>query len=125
VVESGVHFAKRSFLAGQQFADLHTANAALREWIRERAGTRDHGTTHRAPLLVFEAEERARLLPLPSEPFELVEIKRDKVHPDCHVVLDGRYYSAPHRFAGNSRGVGLRRECAAMHAPARPGTHCA
>lgn len=47
---------------------------------------------------VFEAEERATLLLLPSEPFELVEIKRARVHPDCHVVLDGSYYSAPYRF---------------------------
>lgn len=99
-VENGVHFVTRSFLAGQQFADVHTANAALRQWIRERAGAREHGTTHRAPLAVFEAEERAALLPLPSQPFELVEIKRAKVHPDCHVVLSGSYYSAPYRFVG-------------------------
>jgi len=46
-VENGVHFVTRSFLAGQQFADLRIANAALRHWVAERAGTRDHGTTHR------------------------------------------------------------------------------
>ena len=99
-VESGVHFVKRSFLAGQQFADLPTANQALRAWIRERAGTREHGTTRRAPLAVFEAEERAALLPLPAAPFELVETRRVKVHPDCHVVLDGSYYSVPYRHVG-------------------------
>lgn len=97
-----MHFVKRSFLAGQEFADLHTANAALRHWIRERAGAREHGTTHRAPLAVFEAEERAKLLPLPNDRFELVEIKRAKVHPDCHVVLDGSYYSAPYRYVGQA-----------------------
>ena len=63
-VESGVHFVKRSFLPVHEFSDLRAANAALRVWIRERAGTRDHGTTHRAPLAVFEAEERATLGPL-------------------------------------------------------------
>lgn len=99
-VESGVHFVKRSFLAGQQFADLPSANVALRAWIRERAGTREHGTTRRAPLAVFEAEEQAALLPLPTAPFELVETRRAKVHPDCHVVLDGSYYSVPHRYVG-------------------------
>ena len=99
-VESGVHFVKRSFLAGQQFANVHAANAALRHWIRERAGAREHGTTRRAPLAVFDAEERAQLQPLPQQPFELVEIKRAKVHPDCHVVLDGSFYSAPYRHVG-------------------------
>jgi transposase len=101
-VESGVHFAKRSFLAGQQFADLHIANAALRQWIVERAGAREHGTIHRAPLAVFDADERATLLPLPSDAFELVEVKRAKVHPDCHVVLDASYYSAPYRYIGQA-----------------------
>lgn len=101
-VESGVHFVKRSFLAGQQFADLPTANRALCQWIRERAGTRDHGTTRQPPLALFEAEERQALLPLPAEPFELVETKRVKVHPDCHVVIDGSYYSAPYRYVGQT-----------------------
>jgi hypothetical protein len=64
------------------------------------AGTREHGTTHRAPLAVFEAEERSKLLPLPNEPFELVEIKRAKVHPECHAVLDASFYSAPYRYVG-------------------------
>lgn len=101
-VENGVHFAKRSFLAGQQFADLRGANAALRQWIQERAGTRDHGTTHRAPLAVFATEEQLYLQPLPGAPFELVEIKRAKVHPDCHAVLNGSYYSAPYRYIGRA-----------------------
>ncbi|MBV9577607.1 MAG: IS21 family transposase [Chloroflexi bacterium] len=101
-VENGVHFVKRSFLAGQQFADLHVANAALRQWITERAGVRDHGTTHRPPLAVFVAEEQLHLQPLPRTPFELVEIKRAKVHPDCHAVLDGSYYSAPYRYVGQA-----------------------
>lgn len=99
-VESGVHFVKRSFLAGQQFADLRVANAALREWVQERAGTREHGTTHQPPRVLFEAQERDALLPLPREPFELLETKRVKVHPDCHVVLDGSYYSVPYAHMG-------------------------
>lgn len=66
----------------------------------ERAGTREHGTTHEAPLALFEAHERAALLPLPAEPFELRETRRVKVHPDCHVVLDGSYYSVPYAQVG-------------------------
>jgi transposase len=101
-VESGVHFIKRSFLAGQEFADLDQANAALRRWIVERAGARQHGTMRRAPLAVFEADERRALLPLPAEPFELVETRQVKVHPDCHVVIDGSHYSAPYRYVGQT-----------------------
>jgi transposase len=99
-VESGVHFVKRSFLAGHAYADLRVANEALRRWIVERAGTREHGTTHEAPLALFEAHERAALLPLPVEPFELRETRSVKVHPDCHVVIDGSYYSVPYAQVG-------------------------
>jgi transposase len=101
-VESGVHFIKRSFLPAHAFADLGAANVALRTWIRERAGTRDHGTTHRPPLAVFETDERSALGPLPAEPFELVETKRVKVHPDCHVTIAGSYYSVPYRHVGQT-----------------------
>jgi transposase len=100
-VENGVHFVKRSFLAGQTFADIRQANRRLRDWVTERAGTRDHGTTHRPPLALFRAAEQQVLLPLPAEPFSLVETRRVKLHPDCHVVIDGSYYSAPFQHIGH------------------------
>jgi transposase len=99
-VESGVHFIKRSFLAAQEFADIREANRRLAIWIRERAGTRDHGTTHQAPLSLFKAEEQAVLRPLPARPFDLTETKQVKIHPDCHAVIAGSYYSVPHRYVG-------------------------
>lgn len=99
-VENGVHFVTRSFLSGQEFGDIREANRRLKEWVTERAGSRDHGTTHRPPLALFREAERAALLPLPAEPFELVETRRLKLHPDCHVVIDGSYYSAPYLHVG-------------------------
>ncbi|MFI5284535.1 MAG: IS21 family transposase [Candidatus Dormibacterales bacterium] len=105
-VESGVHFVKRSFLAGQEFADIQVANGRLREWVRERAGTREHGTTRQAPLVLFETE-REQLLALPVEPFELTEIRLATLHRDCHVAIDGSYYSAPYRYAGRRLEVYL------------------
>jgi transposase len=99
-VENGVRFVKRSFLAGQRVTDVVAAHRQLRVWVLERAGTREHGTTHQAPLALFLAEEQAQLLPLPAEPFGLVALQRVKRHPDCHVVLDASYYSAPSRYVG-------------------------
>ena len=99
-VENNIHFFKRSFLAGQQFSDIREANGKLALWVKERAGTRRHGTTHQPPLALFEAHERGSLLPLPPEPFELVETRTLKVHPDCHVTIDGSYYSVPYRYVG-------------------------
>jgi transposase len=101
-VENGIRYIQRNFMAGQEFADLHAANRRLRIWVQERAGTREHGTTHQAPLGLFQEREQASLLPLPAEPFTLCEIKPVKVHPDCHVVIDGSFYSVPYRHIGQT-----------------------
>jgi len=99
-VESGVHYVARNFLAGREPGYLHEDNAALRLWVEEVAGARRHGTTKEAPLARFRDAERAALLPLPESPYDLGVWKQAKLHPDCHVVVDGAYYSAPHRFIG-------------------------
>jgi hypothetical protein len=100
IVENGVHYVQRNLLAAEQPADLADANRVARTWIREVAGVRDHGTTHVPPLRRFSAEEQAALLPLPEEPFSLREVRGAKVHRDCHVQVDGSYYSAPFACVG-------------------------
>ncbi len=99
-VESGVHYVQRNFMAGQDFVDLDSANVRLKVWVREVAGTREHGTTRQAPLRLFLDHEQARLQPLPATAFTLRQIKPVKVHSDCHVTLDGSYYSVPYRYIG-------------------------
>jgi transposase len=101
-VESGVHYVQRNFMAGQDFADIYIANRRLATWVRERAGTRRHGTTHQAPLRLFTEHEQAALLPLPAEPFTLCEVKPVKVHPDCHVVIAGSFYSVSYLYVGQT-----------------------
>jgi transposase len=97
-VENGVHYVQRNFMAGQAFADIDIATHRLKVWIREVAGARLHGTTHQAPWRMFEEQERAALRPLPAEPFTLCEVRPVKVHPDCHVTLNGSYYSVPYAY---------------------------
>lgn len=101
-VESGVRYVQRNFMAGQEFLDIHVANQRLRTWVRERAGTRQHGTTHQAPLHLFHQYEQAALLPLPEQAFTLREIRRVKVHPDCHVSIDKSYYSVPYTYVSQT-----------------------
>ena len=99
-VENGVHYLQRNFMAGQEFLDLQTANQHLREWILHTAGLRKHGTTSEAPLYLFNEFEKSCLLALPSEPFRLLEIRPVKVHPDCHVMITGSFYSVPFGYVG-------------------------
>jgi hypothetical protein len=42
---------------------------------------------------------------LPNEPFAPCEIRTAKVHPDCHVVVAGSYYSAPYPLVGQGLDV--------------------
>ena len=59
------------------------------------AGQRVHGTTHKLPLVVFEDEERAHLLPYDGIPYDVPLWKDVKVHPDHHVNVQYALYSAP------------------------------
>jgi transposase len=100
-VENGVRYLQRNFLAGATFGDLADANQRVRVWVREVAGVRDHGTTHEAPLARFQREREA-LAPLPPEPFQLEAVRAVRVHRDCHVVLEGSFYSVPHALVGQT-----------------------
>ncbi len=101
-VESGVRYGRRSFLQSPRtLTSLANANQQLLEWVLEEAGNRIHGTTHRVPLEMFAEEEKAALRPLPAERVEIAVWSTAKLHPDCHVVFDKAYYSAPFRYIGH------------------------
>ncbi len=104
-VESGVHYVKRNFLAGRQFADVESMNDRVKRWVLETAGERIHGTTQESPLARFHETEQKTLLALPSDPFDLIAAYRPKVHRDCHVVVHGCWYSVPFRLIGESVDV--------------------
>jgi hypothetical protein len=122
-VESGVRYVKRNALAGRTFVDLEAANAHLERWVMDVAGHRDHGTTHEAPLARFAVEQPV-LQPLPSQRYEVTVWKRAKLHPDCHVVFEGSYYSAPHRLVGQALWVrATPRRVELHHEHARVASH--
>lgn len=100
VEQGGVHYLKRNFLAGRAFRDRSEANEKGLLWCIETAGRRIHGTTREEPLKRFDEVERAALLPLPAAPYAMAIWKKAKLHPDCHVVFEGSFYSAPHRLIG-------------------------
>lgn len=99
-VEAAVRYVKHNGLAGRDGQDVQHVRAALARWTTEVAGVREHGTTGKRPLEVFESEERAALIALPVRPYETVLWKRCTVHPDVHVELDRRLYSVPWKLIG-------------------------
>lgn len=123
-VESGVHYIKRNFLAGRQFRDIFEANEKLARWVDQTAGLRDHGTVRWQPLIRFQDIEQAQLVPLPPTAFDLGQWKQVRLHRDCHVIVDGAYYSAPHRLVGQKLWIRTNgREVVIYHDYRRVATH--
>jgi transposase len=134
VEQGGVHYCARNFLAGRTGLDLPTANALVRTWCRETAGRRIHGTTKEPPLERFTTTEQAALRPLPAAPYAVAVWKQAKLHPDCHVVFEHAFYSAPHRLIGQTLWLRAAETSVVLyhaHAPIathprarRPGERC-
>jgi transposase len=106
-VESAVKYVKNNFFATRDFEreDARIMQSELARWVLEIAGTREHGSTGRRPLTVFEEEEQQVLKPLPSTPYELIEWRKVKVHRDTHVQFDKRLYSVPWKHVGKQGWV--------------------
>ncbi len=105
VEQGGVHYVKRNFLGGRPPSTREQANADVLAWCATTAGTRTHGTTKQAPLQRFAQVERARLKPLPAEPYDLAIWKQVKLHRDGYVVFEQAFYSAPFRLVGQQLWV--------------------
>jgi transposase len=102
VERGGVRYIKQSFMPlVEPHSALPEAQQRLQRWLLNRAGWREHGTTHQAPLARF-AEEQKVLLPLPTTAYDAAVWKQVKLHRDGHVVFEKAFYSAPCRFVGQT-----------------------
>lgn len=102
-VESGVRYVSRSFVNSPRILRLlPDSNAQLRQWVLAEAGNRIHGTTRKMPLQVFADEEKAALKPFPLDKPEFAVWTTAKLHPDCHVIFEKSYYSAPYKLIGKT-----------------------
>ncbi len=103
VERGGVGYVQSSFMPLlPPHTPLLDANQRVCQWLLTKAGLRDHGTTHEAPLARFEKVERAQLLPLPTTPYDPAVWKQVKLHRDGHVVFEKSFYSAPSRLVGQT-----------------------
>jgi transposase len=95
-VENQVPYVRESWFDGETFVDLDDARRHAEHWCREVAGQRVHGTTRKVPRELFESEEKAAMLPAPTEPFDVPRwIDDAKVHPDHHIQVARALYSVP------------------------------
>lgn len=81
-VERAVASVRDDCFGGEDLMGLQHAREHARRWCLLEYGTRRHGRTPRKPLEHFEAEEKAALLPAPSEPYDVPSWREPKVHRD-------------------------------------------
>ena len=130
-IEAGIKYGQENALRGRSFASLAAQNLSLAEWESGVADTRIHGTTRQQVGKVFNAVERAQLLPLPAGLFPVFEEAPRTVHRDGYIELQRAYYSVPPEYVGRQvwvrwesrllRVFNQRREVIAVHALAEPG----
>lgn len=99
-VERSVPIVRQQLAAGRTYLDLADANEKALCWCRDEIGLRPHGTTHEAPRIRFERDEKSTLRELPATRFDMPVWKECTVHPDHHVVFEKSYYSVPTRYVG-------------------------
>jgi len=114
-VERGVQYVRERFYKGGTFHDLADMRQQARRWCLEVAGQRVHGTTRRLPLVVFQEEEHAQLLPYDGEPYTVPHWRAATVHPDHHVAYDYALYSVPDASCPPGTKVELRGDPKLVH----------
>jgi transposase len=95
-VERGFWGWETSFLNGRSFRDIDDMRTQLAHWERTVHDVRPHKKTRRAPLEMFEAEERDKLIPLPSHPYDTARVRYCLCSIDGFVSWEGNRYAVPY-----------------------------
>lgn len=99
-VERAVPSTRDDCFAGERLRTLEDARRRAREWCINDYGMRRHSTTQRLPLEQFEAEEKEKLLPAPTEPYDVPIFADPKVARDQYATVAKALYSLPRVFVG-------------------------
>lgn len=131
-VERTVQTVRDDCFAGEHLYTIEQAAEHSRHWSLEEYGHRRHSRTQRFPLEHFEAEEKSKLLPPPSSPYEVPLWCEPVVARDQCAQVAKALYSLPTRFIGkrlraraDSTTVRFYENAALvkMHARQPPGGH--
>jgi transposase len=97
-VETGVQIAERQILAplrDRRFFSVAELNQAIRP-LQDKLNAQPFQKLEGSRNSWFEAQEKAVLLPLPAQPFELATWGKATVNIDYHVMVDYHGYSVPY-----------------------------
>ena len=86
----------------RQFGSLDELRTAIRAWLAEY-NARPFQKRDGSRLSVFESEEKALLIPLPSAPYEVADWAYGRrVQDNGHVAWARNWYSVPYAYVGSA-----------------------
>jgi transposase len=97
-VERTVRLVADDCFGGEELLDLEHARQHAVVWCRDDNGMTRHATTGRLTREHFEAEERPRLHPAPTDVYDVPLWCEPTVHPDQHAKVGEALYSLPRHF---------------------------
>jgi len=103
IVERDVQTVREQFKKMKELNEnlsLEEVNKSIKDWLLNKYGLRDHGTTGERPYEFFINNEKDKMLPLPAAVFEAAIWKQASVHPDHYIQVNKKAYSIPHRYVG-------------------------
>lgn len=102
LVENAVGLIMRLFkfrYRNRTFFSITEINEALTA-VTQEINDRIHSRLKISRRLRWETEERGKLKPLPEFPFEEIDWKISRVHPDSTIAVESAFYSVPHIHRG-------------------------
>lgn len=98
IVERSVQIFQRWFyyrVRKRTFTSLRELNECLATYLVD-FNAKEHRIFRRSRREMYEGE-RASLRPLPDRAFLVATSRQAKLHPDCHLLFDHNFYSAPYQ----------------------------
>jgi transposase len=99
-VEDLIKYIRMNFWSGRTFTDFDDLTKQFIVWRDQIANCREHRTTRRVVKLLFESEEKSKLMALNPVPYDTDEIFSRSVTSDFHLQYETNRYSVPWTLVG-------------------------
>ncbi len=99
-VEDLIKYIRMNFWPGRKFTGFEDLTQQAIIWRNQKANVREHRSTRRVVRIMFESEEKAKLLALNPVPYDTDEIFSRHVTQDFHFQYDSNRYSVPWTLVG-------------------------
>jgi transposase len=116
-VERKFDFVQKNLLNGRTFCNLTHLNEVTAWWLANVADIQMHRETRQRPIDRY-AEERAHLIPLPTQPYDTAQVLYRIADVEGFVCYQQNYYSVPWRFIGQSLPLRITEDEVIVYSPA-------